>query len=271
VVLLVFLFLVIGAALVVFFLVGTLFLQGYLYTEPAEQLSWRAPAAGAALMMFFGLLCVSEANIDPTRTPKRNPLYPLIYSPDEDMSPKEVQYLWAVRRVGRDKTEEVKYELKKYNIGPMQRTEYVQAAAREKHWNSAGVEAILIEVDGQKDRFMAPKKTPEGSYRRFVDADGWSMAEYDSGPTGKPERFRLDWFLGNLLLNLFHLGLWFACLWVLLRFQWPHALGLAVPLWLVVSLTVLPILLTQARSLAGPAPRQKTAALSLTCPPPSFV
>src|SRR5262249_33936496 len=32
------------------------------------------------------------------------------------------------------------------------------------------------------------------------------------------------WLL-NIFLNLLHFGVWFVCLWLLLKFQWPHALG----------------------------------------------
>jgi hypothetical protein len=35
-------------------------------------------------------------------------------------------------------------------------------------------------------------------------------------------------------------------LWLLLRFQWHHALGLAVVLWLSLILTIVPILLAKA-------------------------
>jgi hypothetical protein len=56
--------------------------------------------------------------------------------------------------------------------------------------------------------------------------------------------------LAKLLLTLIHLGLWFACLWLLLHFQWGHALGLAVVLWLTLSLTVLPIIFTKAEETA---------------------
>jgi hypothetical protein len=52
----------------------------------------------------------------------------------------------------------------------------------------------------------------------------------------------------NLLLNFLHLGVWFACLWLLLRFQWGHALGFAVVLWLALTLTILPMLFTKTEA-----------------------
>ena len=50
----------------------------------------------------------------------------------------------------------------------------------------------------------------------------------------------------NLLLNAVFFGVWFACLWLLLRFQWPHALGLAVPLWATFVLIIVPMLITRS-------------------------
>ena len=50
----------------------------------------------------------------------------------------------------------------------------------------------------------------------------------------------------GVLLNVLHLGVWFVCLWLLLRFQWSHALGLAAAVWLVLTLTFLPPLLQLA-------------------------
>jgi hypothetical protein len=74
---------------------------------------------------------------------------------------------------------------------------------------------------------------------------------------GQIGSFRWGAFFGNLLLNVLHLGVWFAVLWLLLRFQWPHALGLAVVFWLVMTLAVVPQILDHARSVS-----QKPAATS---------
>ena len=83
-------------------------------------------------------------------------------------------------------------------------------------------------------------------YNRFVTADGWVMTVFETGPTGRPSKFRFGRFFVNMLLNFLHLAIWFVCLWLLLRFQWAHALGLALAIWLVMTLFVVPQLLTQA-------------------------
>ena len=65
----------------------------------------------------------------------------------------------------------------------------------------------------------------------------------------------------SVLLNFGFLAVWFVCLWLLLRFQWSHALGLAVAFWAAMTLFVLPPLLTRAEEVARQRAGTKTAAL----------
>src|SRR5207245_4776204 len=47
--------------------VGTLFLQGYVYSEPAPALHWRAPATAGALFLFLLVWCLLDYRLyDPT-------------------------------------------------------------------------------------------------------------------------------------------------------------------------------------------------------------
>jgi hypothetical protein len=50
----------------------------------------------------------------------------------------------------------------------------------------------------------------------------------------------------SVLLNFGFLAVWFVCLWLLMRFQWSHALGLAVVFWLVMLLFIMPMVLRKA-------------------------
>jgi hypothetical protein len=253
-----------------FLWIFTLFVQGYLYTEPVAQLSWRAPAAAAALTVFFALWCLLDAGSS-AASAQDVPFDALFrFSPRDDMirredgTPQPARRLWAVVKGVK---EPVEYKLRKAGqVG--QADEYVEVKTG-KVWNSsARVEAVLIEEDGKKGaekvRFE-PSAGREGGYREFVSPDGWVMMEYDRGPTGQPTKFRLGRFLVNLFLNLFHLGLWFTVLWLLLRFQWGHALGFGFILWLVTTLGVLPPLLSQAAAQARPAPAGRSAALAPDC------
>ena len=80
----------------------------------------------------------------------------------------------------------------------------------------------------------------------------------------------MDGVLDLVVLSVGWLGTgnrltWFACLWLLLRFQWPHALGLAVVLWLACTLLLWPVLQAQVRRTTT-----GTAAALLTSDPHGF-
>ena len=67
---------------------------------------------------------------------------------------------------------------------------------------------------------------------------------------GKMFWYKRSSMVYNFLLNGLHLLLWFLALWLLLNFQWSHALGFAAVCWLVVTLALLPYLLGRARDAA---------------------
>jgi heme exporter protein D len=60
-----------------------------------------------------------------------------------------------------------------------------------------------------------------------------------------------------------------VCLWLLLQFQWSHAFGLAIVVWLVVTLTLLPIVLSKIEETAKQraVPTSTAAQKDLTCLP----
>jgi hypothetical protein len=120
--------------------------------------------------------------------------------------------------------------------------------------------AIDIEENNERIRFNLVK-SDDSQYSRFVDARGWVIkVHHGAGPDGQPTKSLWGRWLLNLLLNFTHLALWFVCLWLLLRFQWSHALGLAFVLWLTLTLTVLPMLLSRAGSVAQERAAQNQAA-----------
>ncbi len=118
-------------------------------------------------------------------------------------------------------------------------------------WRDTGVVALIVPEEEGEVRYELVKSEDTGA-RRFVSPDGWTILEYETGPTGEPVAFRTGLWLVNLFLNFFHLALWFVCLWLLMRFQWGHALGLGFVMWLVMTLLVLPMMLVQT----GDAARQ---------------
>jgi hypothetical protein len=232
---------------------GTLFLQAYLYSEPVSQIYWRAPAAALALAAFLGLWC----SLDYRRPQAYNPT--LLFEARSNVKDPQVDRFWAVIN-----KQEVLYTK---TSNPKGRPEYHQSNTG-KVWSAASADgmtkAIVIEEEGQKVRFNADL-TPDGNFKK--DKDGY-VAYREEGGKG---RKMTDAYVGRLevphgsttfliiLLSLLHLLVWFLGLWLLLRFQWGHALGLAVVLWLVLTLTIVPMLFAkvenaakeQAKSAAG--------------------
>lgn len=253
--------LVVGVSLGVGLLVGGLFVQGYIYTEPSRQVFWGAPVTAAVLFCFFTAWCllVVFAQSTPSDIP-----YDVIqrFSAREDMTPAPAKDLWAVRKNG--KTEH--YVLKKsIQFAGRAGAEY-RSVDSDRPWNGDGVDAVVLKNGEQELRLeRVPEAERErGANREFVNADGWTMKLYDTGPTGIPSRFRYLRFIGNLFLNSLHFVLWFLCLWLLLRFQWTHAFGFALALWIAFTLIVLPMLLGQAAEVSeARRTPPRTAALGL--------
>src|SRR5205085_4888652 len=115
--------------------------------------------------------------------------------------------------------------------------------------SNSGIDSVVLEIEGQ-DYVFKRVQGSDGSYPEFVNDKGWVMKDYDDGPTGIPSAFRWGRFLMNLFLNFTHFLLWWLALWLLLRFQWSHALGLGFVLWLLFTLIFLPMLLDQAAQVA---------------------
>jgi hypothetical protein len=238
-------------ALTVLFWVVTLFFQGYFYTEGTEGIAWQAPTAGVIMAVFFTLWCwLDVAGTGGALDVPYDTLFR--FSPTVDKFTDPVKELWVERKGEKDL---VHYQLTKKFVARNQVESRYVATKTGRPYAAQGVDAIIIQEGGQKTRLL-PTEAPEGSfYRDFVDDQGWVMKEYDNGPTGLLETFRWGRFILNIFLNVFHLVLWFVCLWLVLRFAWTHALGLAAVLWLVMTLSVLPMLLEQsgvvARAAAG--------------------
>src|SRR5262245_32902029 len=246
--------LLIAAGVAVLAAAGTLFIQSYLYNEPVGGMSWRAPAVGAAVGLFFGLWCWIEA-----KAPGR---YDVLWN----FSPREIQEFdtfWSERTTGPTKTE-IPYRKEHDARG---RVEYRDADGRPWRRSDNGImTAIIVEEDGQKTRFEAPLN-PDGTFKlapnaplQYAEAGGDRQTA--EAPLGQVTRTRSSLLWGNLLFNLAHLLVWFLALWRLLEFQWSHALGLAAVFWLIFALTIWPVLQGYVRQAAAQtATPSATAAL----------
>lgn len=265
--------LIVGVVVAVFLWVGSVWLQGYVYSEPAAGLGWRAAATGGAVMLFLAVWCFLDYRAARAGAPEP-PLDTIMnFSPTETYPPKPWKHFWAVKKDAAGKEVETEYDWE-----PVGRFGGGQYIGRETHkpWSREAnglTQAIIIEEDKQKVRFNL-ELPPGGKFKadekaRYVEDDGQHrVLTEDDVRTGQVTRFRFGLFVANVLLNVLHLALWFACFWLLLRFQWAHALGLAIVFWVVTMFAVFPPLLTQTKRAASLSPAPATVWVRLGGRPP---
>jgi hypothetical protein len=239
--------LVMLVALSIFLWASALFLQGYFYSEPSSGLVWRAPAAGAAMTAFVALWCLlnyaagdpGSASLPFTTLDSFNPTVTL---------PKEPHKSFKAVKKGK----EVTYRQRKNERGKI---EYLSDDGRNRPWSPTGdgmTDAIIWVENDAPVKFVAQGDAKAG-YRYVEEGGRRRVLTPEDVSRGQVTVFRFGLFVGNVLLNLLHFAAWFACVWLLLRFQWHHALGFAVVMWLVMTFAVLPPVFTQTRE----AVRQK--------------
>jgi len=232
--------------LAVLLFIGSLWVQDFLYSQPTEQLFWRAPAAAAAVSSVIAFWCFLDFHF-----PQNYPA-PFDFSSQKNLEP--VKELWAIHA-----GKEVHYTQRK---NPAGRSEYRD---NNNKLLPSRPEAVLILEDGEKVRFD-PEKDSQGNYKaekgqllRYKDSRGRVMYEDSIGHLSQP---RTGLFFGYFLLNALHFAVWFAALWLILRFQWTHALGITAVFWLVMTLLVVPMLITQVEDVARNKPKEPLAGRS---------
>jgi len=215
-------FLVLSALL----LGGTRLIQAALYEDVPGDLLWRAPAAAGAITAYIAIWAMfNYAAAEPGQTDL--PFDTLFNFTTETVSNHPVDGFTAISK----DNSQVKYTIRKIT-GAVPRQEYL--GPDQQKWSSAlarDVQTIVVKVDDKDVRFDADathtRYVEEGG-RRYLDAEAFGRI---TTPRGGGSFVRV-------LLNVLHFVVWFACLWLLLRFQWPHALGLAAALWLVMTFVV---------------------------------
>lgn len=242
--LLIFILLVLAVVLGLVFWVGSVWFQGYIYSEPNEELYWRAPAAAVVLAAFYAGWALL-AYLYPER-------FDTLFS-FAIVEEQEVDRLWA-RRAG--EADWVEYNRKTLYHPPF--SLYADRQGREPPTNT---EAVKIQEDSTEVIFEAVKDAQgnwvtDGPYRIYRDSKGREM---NSGSLGKLQQAYWGRLLANLGLNAAHFVVWLLCVWLLLRFQWHHAFGLAFIFWLLMTVAIVPMIL------------QRAAEASPRSPPPSSV
>jgi hypothetical protein len=224
----------------------TLWFQAYIYSEPTSGIFWRGPAAGSAVMLVLLLWFFLDYRDPPGR-------FRTLFEFSSTDDSKRFDEL----RVPRDKTEDV-YRLVRGGA----RGEYrLKGQPTGKVLPSRPKKIIVVEGD---ERYtFEPERDAQGNFKarttsswfgssssdelRYIDNRGRVMLE---SSLGQLSTFRGGRFVGNLFLSFLLLAAFFAALWLILRFQWPHALGQAFVFWGVMQLFILPPVLTRVETVA---------------------
>jgi hypothetical protein len=272
--------LLIGVVLTVLFWAGTLTLQGWWYSEPVPGIAWRAAAGGGAIMAFIAFWCfLNYRLIDPAR--EEVPYGALTqFAFTEYDPPQGFEFFESVKNGKTSiyvKQPPPRDDQGRQTSGAV----YVEQSTR-KPWRPGDAEGLVEEVripypDPNKPddprayvtrnyKLVKPASgRPEPGQTFIFKADSGDTITENDVTSGKVARFRWGLLIGYVLLNVVNLALAFVVLWLLLRYQWGHALGLAVVLWLVLSIGVFPPLFSMVRA-AGP--QQPPAAKKLIPPAP---
>lgn len=223
--------LVIFVVLTVSFLVGSLFLQSNIYSEPTPGLPWKAPAAAAALTLFYAFwVFLDYRTLDPNLSEIP---YDTIFRFNATESRSVDRFLARFGPADDDSvTKELTYSRKQG--GSFSSAEYRDD--KNQPFNRTGTEGVLKEIIVKDDKFGELKFKPDLKAKASHGGDSPVGYHQVGGglrmePLGNLSTFRWGLFLTNVFLNGTHLVVWFLCLWLLLRYQWSHALFIGVILW----------------------------------------
>jgi len=206
----------------------TMFGQGFLYEEPPSEVYWRAPAAAGVVTAVLALWCLlNRAFSEPGQ--REVPLQGLFNFTTETISD-------PVRQLTADGGSGPAVVYKRFPLSSIPpRHEYRDGNVL---WNSSRVrdtKVVTVQEGDREVRFIkedGKEGGKEAGSGRFVEEGGSRVLTQD-GRITTPRRGRV--FL-SVLLNVLLFVAWFAAVWLLLRFHWPHALLLAAVLWLITTL-----------------------------------
>jgi hypothetical protein len=228
--------LVLWLVLVIALAAWTIWFSGYLYSEPTGEIYWRAPAAGAAVLLALVVWVWSDY-----RAPGRYQVF--WYATESTDKPDPYK---EIRTVNTDGIEEVYY----FNKTADGRGQYKTQAGKPL---TARPQQIIVQ-EGDEKVVYEPDRDANGSFKasgdgfvHYRDKRGRELVEGAFHARSVPGRGRL---FGVFVLHFLLLVAWFLSLWLLLRFQWAHALGQAVVLWGVMLMFVMPPLLSRTEEVA---------------------
>ena len=225
----------------------SLFLQAYLYNAPADRIYLRALVGGLAIALF--LTGWTYINTRADRDNKYGAIHEFKPTGTVDVTKFE-----AIRR-NRNKLEttvpygktlgekEFRSELDKSPFR-VNTSDYITVAflVKEEGKTEATRFDAVLESDLLYDSKLEKKTFREKGGPRFIEDDGIGTIVAPSGGVI---------FLA-LLINLLLIVVWFVVFWLVMKFTWPHALGLAVVLGVVIILIAMPLIFNLNKPLRTP-------------------
>jgi len=224
----------------VFLAAWTGWFQAYIYTEPVRNLEWRAPIAGVAITLFVVLWVVCDYRSpgdyrewQQASITEKLPDFPELKITKLDGKEQTFRLMGTEYRAGNDQlpTRVLRLVAKRGD----ERYEFKPNMKLEKRKGA----------DGKEREVPVFEQDSTGSVHYYAE-NGWEMVEGHLGHlwVSKPGRL-----FGVVLLNSLFLVVWFLCFWLVLQFQWAHALGQAFVCWLLMTLLVMPGLLNRVEDL----------------------
>ena len=206
--------LVVGMGLTALLWAGSVFLQGYFYTEPSPGMAWQAPAVGGGLTLFLMLWCVINA-LAPGATASQVPYDALFRAQTvEDYTKKPADRLWSYRKGQAKPTEYALFKTgdQKWDYRIPARPPGFKQVLGEEPPPEVGtpwkvdklIEALELpdrNDEKQKIRFER-RRDAEGPYAEFVSPEGWTMKAENN--IGLPSAGSWGRFLAIVFLNLLH-------------------------------------------------------------------
>lgn len=217
---------------------GSVYLQGWLYSDLASKLPLRAVAGAAVIAAFLTAWCAIYKE-DPGR-------FDTLMNFSREKTEGVYHEIESVRRVGKEEQKPVKFVR---NPGGRGATTEFLTTDGQKPWmrsDSDGmVVAILVKEKDQPEptRFNAklePGDKFPASGLRYVQPN--ANRYMDAASLGTIYRVRSWSIIGNLFANFLHLAIWVAVLCFIMRFEIGNAVAIAFAYWGLTMLVVQPAL-----------------------------
>ncbi|HEY2786200.1 MAG TPA: hypothetical protein VGJ05_14635 [Fimbriiglobus sp.] len=243
--------LIVVAALFVLFWALSAFFQAYLYNEPTKHLPARAAIAALVVGGLIGVWTYANAKSD--RKGKYGPLHDF-----DSTNSTEVYEFTAVREYPYDKGPDGKPKEVKSTFRRAEKQKsgtFLEDKTGKPFQLNTGTfkteELEVKEADGKIAHFHAEtdsrgnytpdKRFSERGSKRYVDGDA---PEAIYAPSTKAMVYAI-------LLNVLSYVAWLVAFWLIMRFAFAHALGLAVVFGLLTMLVVAPLLFERVRPQEG--------------------